>query len=877
MDIDFFRRLESYAASRPDAVALQSISVEERAVLTYSQFVHQVRDLGRFLEKSGLAPSDHVAIFMEERLRWGVAFVGAYSAGLAIVPLDPTQEPGTLAAALEHADCRLAITSHKYVSKAREILKQNGCVKYLFDGDSEGLGYEWDRDVEVCSDSNVSLPFVSNDAQCDMAILYTSGTTGVPKGVRITQANIFWTIWDMLEVCPVTSDDHILSILPLFHIMSLLANLLGPLYVGAQVTYLHYRDPARIIGAFKEENITGFLCVPQFFYLLRRRIFEEAQGQNAAKRFLFFRLLALSQVLRRRFGWNAGKLFFGPLHSRLGPRFRLFGVGGASFEPVVAETFLSLGFSLFHSYGMTETTGPAAITPADAYGGLSCGPPMPHVEITIDNPDESGIGEILIRGEHVTKGYWKDPAATVDLVRSGWLWSGDLGYIDSSGRVHVTGRKKEVIVLSSGKNVYPEDVEFHLQNGSAILKEVCVVAAPGDSAGERLHAIVVPDFDLLKGAKVANIHDRVRYDIENLSRRLPSYQRLHSFEIRTAPLPRTATRKLKRFEISASEFTFPPKIVEGTTDARDADVFQLIRQVKANCGAIDRTMNLELDLDFDSLERVELFANIRSQFGLEISDEEATRIFTVGELATLLESRRSVESANWLRWREILRKPLSPDQARMAAQCFWRSPVIEAVGFLLSRIFGIFGRRLLPLRVSNPEKIPNNYPFIICANHASYIDAFVIASSLPFPVFRRLFFFGSSNYARSRFQRLIWRATRTVRIDPNVNLHDALRLGAEGLSRGLVLCVFPEGHRSIDGFVQDFRKGPSILAKEVDAPVLPISISGSHDVWGRASSRIRLRPVEIRFGSKLEPFSGETYAELTERICRAVLDGVRSP
>lgn len=398
MDIDFFRRLESYAASRPDAVALQSISVEERAVLTYSQFVHQVRDLGRFLEKSGLAPSDHVAIFMEERLRWGVAFVGAYSAGLAIVPLDPTQEPGTLAAALEHADCRLAITSHKYVSKAREILKQNGCVKYLFDGDLEGLGYEWDRDVEVCSDSNVSLPFVSNDAQCDMAILYTSGTTGVPKGVRITQANIFWTIWDMLEVCPVTSDDHILSILPLFHIMSLLANLLGPLYVGAQVTYLHYRDPARIIGAFKEENITGFLCVPQFFYLLRRRIFEEAQGQNAAKRFLFFRLLALSQVLRRRFGWNAGKLFFGPLHSRLGPRFRLFGVGGASFEPVVAETFLSLGFSLFHSYGMTETTGPAAITSADAYGGLSCGPPMPHVEITIDNPDESGIGEILIWG-----------------------------------------------------------------------------------------------------------------------------------------------------------------------------------------------------------------------------------------------------------------------------------------------------------------------------------------------------------------------------------------------------------------------------------------------------------------------------------------------
>lgn len=875
MQVDFFERLERYAQDRPDFVALQSVSDEGRDALTYSEFVRQLRQLGLFFASVGLRPGDRVAILMKETPRWGVAFVGAYSAGLVIAPLDPAQDALAMAAIAKHVDCALIIASEIYIAKVAEILRCEPQIRCLIDGDSGGLGYDWRSGDELHPDANVFLPLVARDAQNDLAILYTGGTTGAPKGVRLTEANIFWTIWDMLEICPVTSDDHILSILPMFHIISLLANLLGPLYVGGKVTYLHYRDPARVLNAFKEEGVTGFLCVPQFFYLLHRRIFEEVGRQSLARRILFAQLLRVSGLLRRRLGLNAGKLFFRPLHARFGPKFRLFGVGGASFEEAVAQSLLDLGFSLFQAYGMTETSGPVAVTPADSEGGLTCGPPMAHAEIRIDDQGADGIGEILIRGEHLMKGYWKDPEATADLIRDGWLRSGDLGYLDAMGRLRITGRKKEVIVLSSGKNVFPEAIEFRLQSGCAIFKEVCVVAA-GEYGEEKLHAIIVPDFERLKSENSASIRDRVRYEIENVSRDLPAHQRVHSFEIRSEPLPRTSTRKLKRFEIGPRTGEPAQKCdVSKMTTAADqtatdeSEAVRLIRQVKANLGPIDRAMNLELDLDFDSLERVELFANLRERFGLDVSDEETSRVLTVEDLEKLIGDRRVAES-DWIQWKEILQRPLSPRQAQLAAQYFWRNPLIEGLGFLFCRLLCLAAKILLPLKISNARQSPTMLPFILCANHASYIDAFIIAGSVPFPVFRRLFFFGASKYARTPLQRLMWRAVRAVRIDPDESLRDALRLGAEGLRRGFVLCVFPEGHRSIDGKLQPFRKGPPILAVELNIPVAPVSISGSHKVWARASKRLQLHPVELRFGAKLEPSPNESYEEFAKRIQQAV-------
>jgi long-chain acyl-CoA synthetase len=868
--IDFFERLERYANERPDDVALQSVSGDFRYAPTWRTLAGEIRRLGSQLNlmmprKTGA----HVALLMDDSPRWGIAFIAAYSAGCVIVPLDPSQDAAALSEIVAHGECEALMFSERYAGAARQISEANKSLALIDDSFSPAATQE---------SAGTPLPLVNRDPAADLAILYTGGTTGSAKGVRITEANLFWSVWDMLAVCPVTADDHILSILPLFHVMSLLANLLGPLYVGARVTYLAGRDPARILAAFQQEKITAFLCVPQFYYLLVRRVFEQVEAQPRLKRFAFYRLLSLSRFLRRRMKIRAGRILFSQIHGRFGSNFRLFGVGAASFAPDTAETMLDLGFNLFQAYGMTETAGPVTVDSPGPSGGSACGPPLPHAQIRIHDPDNDGAGEILIAGEHLTPGYWKDPQATAELMRDGWLWSGDLGFMDSAGKLRVTGRKKEVIVLSSGKNVFPEQIEYLIQKGSEFIREVCVVSrVSANGVEECLHAVIVPDFDRLRDRGVATVRDQIRYDIENTSRSLPTWQRVHSFEIRDTPLPRTSTRKLKRFDVHPS---FSNSLTSGNPQVSsdsEPPVFALIRRIKKNCGPISPDSNLELDLGFDSLERVELLSNIRVHFGIEVSDEQAGHIFTAGDLARIVDDlARIVDTAapppndTWVSWPAILRTPLSGEQETIASLYLRRRRALERGLFILCKLVGFAARLLLNLRVTGIEEIPREYPFIICSNHASYLDALLIAAALPFPAFCRLFFLGATKYMRTPRRRWFARLVRGIAIDAGANSSSALRLAAEGLKQGMVLCVFPEGHRSIDGNLLPFHNGPSILAIELSIPILPVGITGTQKVWGRGSAPIRLSPVEVRFGPPIDPATSPNREQLTLRLQQAV-------
>jgi long-chain acyl-CoA synthetase len=867
--IDFFERLERYANQRPDEVALQSVSGDLRYALTWRTLAGEIRRLGGQLNL--MIPREtgtHVGLLMDDSPRWGVAFLAAYSAGCVIVPLDPSQETAALSEIVAHGECQALIFSERYAGAARQISAMKKGLALMEDAYSREVTQE---------SAGAPLPLVSRNPAADLAILYTGGTTGSAKGVRITEANLFWSIWDMLAVCPVTADDHILSILPLFHVMALLANLLGPLYVGGKVTYLSGRDPARILSAFQEEEITAFLCVPQFYYLLVRRVFEQVEAQSSFKRFAFYRLLSLSRFLRRRLKIRAGRVLFRPIHDRFGGKFRLFGVGAATFASDTAEMMLDLGFNLFQAYGMTETAGPVTVDPPGPNGGSACGPPLPHAQVRIHDPDDDGSGEILIAGEHLTPGYWKDPQATAELMRDGWLRSGDLGFMDSSGRLRVTGRKKEVIVLSSGKNVFPEQIEYRIQTESEFVREVCVLGcSSANGVEECLHAVIVPDLDRLRDRGVANVRDQIRYDLENASRSLPAWQRVRSFEIRDMPLPRTSARKLKRFDVHPS-FDSVTRGNGQVADGSEPAVFALIRRIKKNCGPISPDSNLELDLGFDSLERVELISNIRIRFGVEIPDEQASRIFTAGDLARIVDTAAPGQGEKWVSWPEILRTPLSEEQETIASRYLGRRRVLEPGIFFLCKLAGFVARLLLNLQVIGIEEIPREHPLVICSNHASYLDALLLAAALPFDVFCRLFFLGAKKYARTPRQRWFARLVRGISVDAGANSSSALRLAAEGLNKGLVLCVFPEGHRSIDGKILPFHNGPSILAKEQNIPILPVGIVGTQRVWGRGSTRIRLNPVELRFGAPIDPAMSPNYEQLTLRLQEAVSSLLKSP
>src|SRR5205823_2303467 len=256
----------------------------------------------------------------------------------------------------------------------------------------------------------------------------------------------------------------------------------------------------------------------------------------------------------RAIGINAGRTLFGKLHATFGQRMRYLITGGSRFDPQIARDFYALGIDVLQAYGLTETTGAAfANKPTNNVIG-SVGPPLPGVEAKIidPQPQEEGpaVGEIAIRGAIVMKGYWNRQDATAAVLKDGWLLTGDLGYFDAHRNLFITGRKKEVIVLSNGKNVYPEEIEAHYLK-SPIIKEIAVMGLegkPGESE-DRLHAVIVPNFDVLRQRKVVNAKEVIRYDVEGLSTQMPSTKRISSYEIWQDDLPRTTTRKIKRFEV----------------------------------------------------------------------------------------------------------------------------------------------------------------------------------------------------------------------------------------------------------------------------------------------------------------------------------------
>lgn len=884
LSLDFFQQFRDVLARLPNRVAFQSIGKTGRETITYGEVDREVRAVSSFLRERGVGPGSSVGFILENHPRWGIAFLAVQSAGAVIVPLDVLHSPETLANLIRHAECDHLIASSKLFDTLEMVQNElSRPLPAIVIGDSRQRYPCWDQIVERGCREDVSIPLVPRDIDDPQVILYTSGTTGDPKGVVLTGRNLYRNVVEALKQIRVTSDDHFLGVLPLYHIFALIVNFIAPLYCGARTTFLDVIDAQQILKTFREEGITIFVCVPQFYYLLHRRILSGVSERPRIQRFLFARLLSLSRLSRRCLGVRPGRRLFRTLHAQFGDHLRFFGVGGARFDPKVAEDLTDLGFAIVQAYGMTETAALATLTPPGSRGIGSVGKPLPHCEIRIQDSDRSGIGDVLIRGENVMTGYFHNPEATREAIDSdGWLHSGDLGYVDADGFLHITGRAKDVIVLSSGKNIYPEELEHFYQSNCALIKELCVVGIRDETApaAERLHAVVVPDFDEIRKQKVVNAYNMIRYLIETLSQQLPPHKRVHSLEIRQEPLPRTTTRKIKRFEVEqqlgqgrpngggGEEATWEP------VDEIEEKIVAMLRHVKS-VEVVHPEMNLELDLGLDSLERVEFLSNLQQSFQLNFADEEAARLLTFGDVVEGVREKLDEPTTGTVArrsWSDILDEPLTQEESGKLLRVLTRRPLVELCVLVVAKSVKLTGRLLFRTKAEGLENLPDDYPFLVCPNHLSFLDAFLVVAALPNRVARRFFSLGYSDYFAGGLTDFLGGLVRTIPVNADRSLALTLRLAAEGLRRKLVLVVFPEGERSIDGRLKPFRKGPAILATKLGVPVVPVGIRGSYEAWPRGSNRIRMHPITIRFGRPIRPEPGESIEAFNQRLRQAVAD-----
>jgi long-chain acyl-CoA synthetase len=843
----------------------------------------------------GVGPGDRCAVLAPNGIGWCASYLGILRLGAVAIPLDTSYGARPIARLLRDSRAKAVFAPPRLrgtIEEAAELAGPRPGVIAL--PEPSALGDSPARDLPPC-----------RVARADPAvILYTAGTTSEPKGVVLTHGNLLAEIEALLAVLPVDERDVALGVMPLYHVLALVSNLLLPLACGGSVVFLDSVSPTRILRALGEDRITVLCCVPQFFHLAHGKILQDVAAWRWPGRIAFRALLRLNGALRARLRINAGALLFGAVHRRFGRDMRFLITGGARFDPRVERDLRALGLDVLVAYGLTETTGAATLVrPRDNRTG-SVGRPVPGIEIRTLQPDATdrpGLrdGEVTIRGPIVMREYLDRPDLTAAILEEGWLRTGDLGRIDARGNLTITGRKKEVIVLSSGKNVHPEEIEAHYAR-SPYIAEVCVVglASPDQAYSERLHAVIVPDLVVMRERNIVNMRDTLRFEVENLSMELPPHKRVLSFEVWSRELPRTTTRKLKRFEIEQSvsdartPVTEPRRRAVGpdTEDAAwaaDPAVARALEAIAASTGKPAATRpdaNIELDLGLDSIERLDLITHLETVMGRRVPEVVVGQIYTVRDLVAAVtrpgaEAPEGGAPAPADAWDGLLRVP-EPDEAALS---YLAKPnrVVLGLVFLALASLRWTARALLRFRVTGRENLPARGPFLICCNHQSYLDGFLLLSALPFRIVRQTFLVGASRFHETWLLRRALRALNVIPIDPNRNLLRALRASAYGLRRGKILIVFPEGGLSLDGRIGSFKKGASILSAHLRVPIVPVGIRGTFDVWPRGRLPRRLARVSLRIGAPMPPPDPPTstapvdadaaYAIHAERL-RAAID-----
>jgi long-chain acyl-CoA synthetase len=894
---NFCQRVVAAATVRPNKVAMTMLSSIGSEDMTFDSMLKQLRSIAYRLGQEGVAFGDRVALISENHPEWAIAYLGILYRGAVVTPLDPASTPNTLATFLADSETKLAFVSPASLNKFRDACAQLGRVipAVLLQSSEQGQESPYvDARFSDWASTPVPQEFVVAPPLADPTdlalLMYTSGTTGRPKAVPLSHGNIEAQIDAVQDVMKITDQEVVLSILPLFHAYSQIVNLWLATTIGARVVYLNQFGSAEVEAGLRRCGATALTGVPRLWYLFHKKVFDVVSAKPAPLRWAFRAMLWANGVLREYTNINAGHIFFRPIHRAFGGKLRLAVSGGATFDQAVAKDFHRLGFTILQGYGLTETSGAVTVTRFEDNIIGSVGTPLNGVEVKIDDPNEAGVGEVLIRGPIVIGGYYRNPEADDDaFTPDRWFRSGDLGHFDRRGHLYIVGRKKDVIILPSGKNVFPEDVEAHYER-SPLVNEICVLgrrdATSQFKGAESICAIVVPNFEFLKTQHIANPGEWIPWELEDLGRELPEYQRVHDFVVRTEPLPRTTTRKILRYELqqqleaentsglgrrNGNGFILSPADQDLMNSLAGSIVTAIIKEHVTDAPVIHPLLNLEIDLRLDSLARVECITNVEQALGIQFEPEETTSILTVGNLVELASRKISNEGAS-VSALPPLQRTMAVNVVPVPAKSYWqevltdtssnipelqpvlnRKPLTVFLVYLLLRLIYFGARVLLGMEVKGSAVLKRlKPPYLICPNHQSYIDPFLVCSILPLNVLAHIIHVGASRYftgfATSRLARLI----NVVPIDPDVYLMRAMRAGAGVLRAGKILNVYPEGRRSFDGQLGIFKKGAGILAAELNVPIVPVALDGTYRIWPRGSSRIRLAKVKISFGEPID-------------------------
>lgn len=793
--------------------------------ITYKDIIIKAKQIG---EHYKLEAGSKSILFMENRPEFLYAFLGIWNKNATCVCIDASFDAEEFLYYVLDSDATRIFTSIEKEEVARKTVEKSGREIEIIILERE----VWEEKEYQAEE----LILLAPEKESVALMLYTSGTTGSPKGVMLSFDNILYNLESLDEYHMFLESDITLALLPLHHIFPLLGSGVIPLSHGASIIFLKELSSQAMMEAFQKYKVTMMIGVPKLWEMLHKKIMAQIKASKAA--YTLFRLCQKVQSPA------LSKLVFGKLHQKLGGQLRYFVSGGSKLEEQIAKDFFTLGITICEGYGMTETAPMISFNPLSEAKPGTAGKILKNLEVKIAED-----GEILVKGRNVMKGYYKREEETKKTIdENGFLHTGDLGEI-RNGYLYIVGRKKEMIVLSNGKNINPIDIEFWLQKRSDLIQEVVVLEWQG-----LLTAAIYPNFEAIREEKVINVEETLKWEIvDDYNKQAPEYRKILNTIIVQEEFPKTKIGKIRRFLVPEVLGNIGKEEVE--EEKPQTEEYRIVEEYLSTAKGrkISPKAHLELDLGMDSLDMIEFISFLGNSFGMQVQNEMILENPTVEKIADYVVKHRGEEQLQDVKWKEILKQE--------------KEIVLPKFG-ILARIASLLNLILFctyfKIQVKGKEYLEKK-PTIYVGNHQSFLDIFLVERAFPTSILKNCFFMAKGVHFKSAFMKLFAKQSNVVILDINENITEVLQAMAKVLQEGKSVLIFPEGVRTRDGKLNSFKKSFAILAKELEIDVQAFVIQGAYELFPTSAKMPKSGKVTLEILPRLS-FKDESYEEITSKV-----------
>ncbi|MCR4592820.1 MAG: AMP-binding protein [Bacteroidaceae bacterium] len=824
----------------PSLLEKTAIIAGERNV----SFAQALRYIDMFAQQIPSSEQKRIIVFSENSEGWIYAFFSIWQQGGVAVPVDASSTVSDFSYILRDCTPHGIWTSRHNVPVVEQALKETG-LSIPF--------YVIENVMEQHPDAARQLPDRLPWAELDVPynqhvalIIYTSGTTGSPKGVMLSFQNLMANIKGVSQDVRIFSrTNRTMILLPLHHVLPLMGSVVAPFWTGGGVAICPSLTAPDLMDTLCRGKVAIVIGVPRLWQMLYGGIKKKIDS-NAITAFLF----RMCAFFRSR---TFSRFVFSSIRRKMGGHVKYFVSGGAALSKEIGEGLKIIGLDVLEGYGMTETAPIICFTrPTDIRPGC-VGLPLPGIECKLIN------GELCAKGPNVMLGYYNRPEETAAVIdKDGYLHTGDLATIGKKGHVTITGRTKEIIVLSNGKNIEPSEIEYKLEQYDYYVKEVAVM-----QDNDLLRAIVVPQSPWASLLNDTQVEVALKREvIEPYNRSVVNYKKIMALTVYRGELPRTKLDKLQRFRLQALlEACRTSQPVRTEDPEPDMEEYRIIKQYieQEKKVPVKPSSHVETDLAMDSLDKVGLQGFIEHTFGMRLVVDEMASFANIKEMAEHVASCKTKVEVEEVDWYSLLNENVSD----------LRIPQASCLFPFVNKCFKLFFRVYNSLRIHGRIQIPAKGPYILAPNHQSFVDAPVVLSGLTWRQIKSCYFFATEQHVKSKFRRALADRNNTI-IMEQAHLKESIQKLAQVLKKGKNIVIFPEGSRTHDGELGDFKLSFAILSKELNIPIIPVCIRGAYEALPRHRKYLYPRHIEVHYLPPVIPTSDITYQQLADKVKQAI-------